>query len=72
MASNLCIQNGTALAKQTVFSALRQDLCRRLLNTSRLEDDEIFVDWTWLRDISRDYLIVDIDSALLNLLCYRA
>ena len=44
MASNLCIQNGTALAKQTVFSALRQDLCRRLLNTSRLEDDEIFVD----------------------------
>ena len=43
MASNLCIQKGTALATSTVFSSLRQDLCRRLLNTSTMEEEETFV-----------------------------
>ena len=33
MASNLTLQQGTALSKGTVFSSLRQDLVRRLLNT---------------------------------------
>ena len=42
MASNTTLQRGTALPKSTVFSSLRQDLCRRLLNTSRLESDEVF------------------------------
>ena len=41
MASTLVIQNGTALAKQTVFSSLRQDLIRRLSNISEhLRSDE--------------------------------
>ena len=43
MASNLTIQRGTALAKGTVHSALRQDMCRRLLNTSELEPPDTFV-----------------------------
>ena len=30
VASNLCIQRGTSLSKTTIFSSLRQDLCRRL------------------------------------------
>ena len=34
MANNLAIQFGTALPKNTVFSALRQDLVRRMLNCS--------------------------------------
>ena len=34
MSSGLVIQCGTALSKQTVFSSLRQDLIRRLMNTS--------------------------------------
>ena len=34
MSSELVIQCGTALSKQTVFSSLRQDLIRRLMNTS--------------------------------------
>ena len=34
MSSGLVIQLGTALSKQTIFSSLRQDLIRRLLNTS--------------------------------------
>ena len=42
MTSNLCIQNGTALSKTTIFSSLRQDLCRRLLNTSVFENENIF------------------------------
>ena len=33
MINNLLLQNGTALSKNTVFSSLRQDLVRRLLNT---------------------------------------
>ena len=42
MASNTTLQKGTALSKSTVFSSLRQDLCRRLLNTSKLESGEVF------------------------------
>ena len=34
MASGLVIQRGSALSKQTIFSSLRQNLVRRLLNTS--------------------------------------
>ena len=34
MASGLVIQIGTALSKQTIFSSLRQELIRPLLNTS--------------------------------------
>ena len=37
MINNLVLQNGTALSKGTIFSSLRQDLVRRLLNTSELE-----------------------------------
>ena len=40
MINNLVLQNGTALSKGTVFSSLRQDLVRRLLNTSELEGIE--------------------------------
>ena len=45
MASNLVIQMGTALSQQTVFSSLRQDLCRRLANTGIMEgiDEKITV-----------------------------
>ena len=50
MASNLCIQRGTALSSNTIFSALRQDLCRRLLNTSPLEPETTFV------QVVKDYL----------------
>ena len=42
MASNLTLHRDTALSKTTVFSSIRQDLCRRLLNTSRLEEDITF------------------------------
>ena len=34
MASNLLVQNGTALGKQTIFASLRQDLIRRLTHVS--------------------------------------
>ena len=40
------------MSKTTVFSSMRQDLCRRLLNTSRLEDDTIF------KEIVEDYIRV--------------
>ena len=40
MASNLVIQLGTALSQQTIFSSLRQDLCRRLGNTGIMEGIE--------------------------------
>ena len=41
MANNLTIQYGTGLAKSTVFSSLRQELIRRMLNCSvELEWDE--------------------------------
>ena len=35
MSNNLVIEAGTALPKGTIFSSLRQDLVRRLLNTNR-------------------------------------
>ena len=38
MINNIVLQNGTALSKGIVFSSLRQDLVRRLLNTSAGED----------------------------------
>ena len=41
MASNLVIQLGTALSQQTIFSSLRQDLCRRLGNTGTMEGSEV-------------------------------
>ena len=34
MANNITIQHGTGLSKSTVFSALRQEVIRRMLNTS--------------------------------------
>ena len=37
MSSNLLLMNGTALSKSCVFSSLRQDLVRRLINTDYLE-----------------------------------
>ena len=37
MINNIVLQKGTALSKNTVFSSLRQDLVRRLLNTSEEE-----------------------------------
>ena len=37
MSSNLLLMNGTALSKSCVFSSLRQDLVRRLLNTDYSE-----------------------------------
>ena len=40
MINNMVLQNGTALSKGTVFSSLRQDLVRHLLNTSELEGIE--------------------------------
>ena len=40
MINNLVLQNGTALSKGTIFSSLRQDLVKRLLNTSELEGIE--------------------------------
>ena len=40
MASNILLEASTALSKSTIFSALRQDLIRRLLNTRRE------IDWT--------------------------
>ena len=44
MASGLVIQKGTALSQQTIFSSLRQDLVRRLLNTSDHIDQHVKVD----------------------------
>ena len=44
MASGLLIQKGTALSQQTIFTSLRQNLIRRLLNTSSHMDDEIKVE----------------------------
>ena len=41
MASNLVIQLGTALSQQTVFTSLRQDLCRRLGNTGTMEGHDV-------------------------------
>ena len=41
MGSGLVIQAGTALSQQTVFTSLRQDLVRRLLNISPHIDQEI-------------------------------
>ena len=38
--NNLVVQNGTCLPKNTVFSALRQEVIRRLLNTSGDVEDE--------------------------------
>ena len=38
MASNILLEANTALSKSTIFSALRQDLIRRLLNTRRETD----------------------------------
>ena len=38
MASNILLEAATALSKGTIFSALRQDLVRRLLNTRRETD----------------------------------
>ena len=41
MSNNITIQQGTGLAKNTIFSALRQELVRRLLNCSlELDHDE--------------------------------
>ena len=46
MANNLTIQYGTALPKNAIFSSLRQDLIRRMLNCS------INLDWdVWLQII---------------------
>ena len=56
MASNTTLQRGTALPKSTVFSSLRQDLCRRLLNTSRLECEEVF------KQVIEDYTQILINS----------
>ena len=52
MVNNIVLENGTALSKGTVFSSLRQDLVRRLLNTS-LEESldtrlEVIEDFTQL------------------------
>ena len=38
MINNLVLEKGTALNQNTIFSSLRQDLVRRLLNTSRDEN----------------------------------
>ena len=37
MLNNIVLENGTALSKNTIFSSLRQDLIRGLLNTSTEE-----------------------------------
>ena len=38
MANNVLLESSTALSKATIFSSLRQDLVRRLLNTRREAD----------------------------------
>ena len=43
MSNNMTLENGTALSKNTIFSSLRQDLVRRLLNTNVEEDEKIRV-----------------------------
>ena len=59
MANNLTIQFGTALPSNTVFSSLRQEVTRRMTNTSS--------DIAWdtrlkiLEKIIIDLLVVDID-----------
>ena len=49
MASNTVLEATTALSKSTIFSALRQDLIRRLLNTRRETD------WSTRISIIEDY-----------------
>ena len=41
MSSGLVIQSGTALSQQTIFTSLRQNLIRRLLNTSEHMSAEV-------------------------------
>ena len=57
MASGLTIQKGTALAKQTVFSSLRQDLIRCLSNISEHFSVQKQVDT--IEDYIDAWLIVD-------------
>ena len=56
MASNLTLQRGTSLSKTTIFSSIRQDLCRRLLNTSRLEEIEVF------KEVVENYIQILVNS----------
>ena len=56
MSNNITIQIGTGLAKNTIFSALRQELVRRMLNCS------LELDWDVRLDIIRDFVQLLINS----------
>ena len=44
------------MSKTTIFSSIRQDLCRRLLNTSRLEEIEVF------KEVVENYIQILVNS----------
>ena len=56
MRRNLTIQNGTALPQNTIFSALRQEIIRRMLNC--YED----LDWDDRLKIVEDYVQILVNS----------
>ena len=56
MASNIVLQNGTALSRNCVFSSLRQDLVRRMNTTSVLEDTVVRV------EVVKDYIQLLVNS----------
>ena len=56
MANNLTLQLGTGLSKNTVFSSLRQELIRRMLNCS------LDLDWDERLMVIEDYIQVLVNS----------
>ena len=56
MANNITIQQGTGLSKNVVFSSLRQELVRRMVNCS------IKLDWDERLEIVRDFVQLLINS----------
>ena len=69
MKNNIVIECGTALSRDIVFSSLRQELVRRLINTSTTADKKTQIDN--IEGFIQQFLIVDTSSLSLNQWSYR-